>query len=189
MIFIVLPDIAGDDQLLERAIQNERDAQRIIFERYFAAITQFVRLRVNDREQARDIASDVFLDLFVALRGISPPRTNLRAWLFRVARNKIVDHYGHSKKLSADVLDEWVPASRENEPEAAVMQSWQLERTRRALNMLVEEQQEVLILRFSQGLSVKETADLMDRSVSAIKSLQFRAVENLRQLLGAGEAE
>jgi RNA polymerase sigma-70 factor, ECF subfamily len=189
MILIILPDIAADDHLLERAIQNDPDAQRLIFERYFSAITQFVRLRVNDREQARDIASDVFLDLFVALRGKNPPRLHLRAWLFRVARNKIVDHYGHMKKLSADALEEWVPASGENEPESALMQTWQLERTRRALSMLVDEQQEVLILRFSQGLSVKETADLMDRSVSAIKSLQFRAVENLRQWLSTGEGE
>jgi len=189
MILIVLPDITADDALLERAQKQDRDAQRLIYERYFPPVMQFVRLRVNDRQQAQDIAADVFLDFFVALSEKTPPRVHLRAWLFRVARNKIYDYYGKKRKFPTTTLEEWVPGSSENNPENQVMQSWQLDRARRALNMLVAEQQEVLILRFGQGLSIRETADLMDRSISAVKSLQFRAVDNLRQILDTAESE
>lgn len=189
MILIVLPDITADDELLKRAHKQDREAQRLIYERYFPPIMQFIRLRVNDQEQAQDIAADVFLDFFVALGGRNPPRVHLRAWLFRVARNKIYDYYGKKQKYPTTTLEEWVPGSSEHNPENKMMQTWQLERTRRALNMLVAEQQEVLILRFGQGLSIRETADLMDRSVGAVKSLQFRAIDNLRQILDAGESE
>jgi len=59
-----------------------------------------------------------------------------------------------------------------------------IERVRRALRMLADDQQEVLLLRFSQMLNLQETADIMGRNVGAIKSLQFRAVNTLRQILG-----
>lgn len=183
MIVIVLPDVTADDQLLERAKQNSQDAQRVIYERYFPPIYQFIRLRINEREKARDIAADVFLDFFVALKSSHPPQTHLRAWLFRVARNKVYDHYGKQKQFPATTLDEWEPGSAEENPEAALIHSLRIERVRRVLNMLAAEQQEVLLLRFGQGLNLRETADLMDKSVSAIKSLQFRAIDTLRQLL------
>lgn len=189
MIVLVLPEIAGDEELLARAQADDREAQRLIYERYFPPIHQFIRLRIQDREQANDISADVFLDFFVVLRSGKVPETNLRAWLFRVARNKIYDHYGEQKKFPVSTLEEWIPNTLEPGPEAEFMQSWQLDRTRRALRMLVAEQQEVLLLRFGQGLSLKETADLMNRSVSAVKSLQFRAVDTLRQVLDAGEVE
>ena len=189
MILIVLPDITDDQQLLRQAQRHQRDALRLIYERYFPPIYQFIRLRINNREQARDIAADVFLDLMMALRGDNPPRSNLRAWLFRVARNKVYDHYGKEKQLPLTTLEDWIPNQHEESPESRLLDSLRVERIRKILNMLGSEQQEVIILRFGQGLNLKETADIMGRSVSAIKSLQFRAVENLRELIGAGEME
>lgn len=183
MITIVLPDIPAEDRLLAHARQGERNALRQIYESYFPPIYQFIRLRVNDREQARDITQDVFSAFFASLRGRTPPQKSLRAWLFRVARNKIYDHYGEKKQFPTTTLDEWIPASSDDNPETQFMRSIRTESARSALQKLVAEQQEVLLLRFGQDLSLEETADLMNKSVSAIKSLQFRAVERLRQLL------
>lgn len=189
MIFIVLPDVAADDNLLSRARNKDRDAQRAIYERYFPPVFQFIRLRIDNREQAQDIAADVFLDFFEALGGSKPPSSHLRGWLFRVARNKIVDHYGREKRMNITELGDWIPGAVDSNPEQVAFQTLQGEQVKRALNMLVDEQQEVLILRFIQGLSIQETADLMDRSVSAIKSLQFRAVDTLRRVLSVGDPE
>jgi RNA polymerase sigma-70 factor (ECF subfamily) len=180
---IVLPDISVEQQLLSEARQQHQEALRRIYEIYFPPIYQFIRLRINDREQVRDIASEVFLDLFVALRGARPPQTNLRAWLFRVARNKIYDHYGRYKHFPVTTLEEWLPASSESSPEVEFIRSINVEQARRALHMLNAEQQEVIILRFGESLSLQETADVLGSSVSAVKSLQFRAVSKLRQLL------
>jgi RNA polymerase sigma-70 factor (ECF subfamily) len=189
MIVLVLPDVGVDEALLSQARANDQDALRVIYQRYFSSVYQFIRLRINDAEQARDLTADVFLDFFVALRGRNAPRTSLRAWLFRVARNKIYDQYGKNKQFPTVTLDEWVPASPDLNPEMAVVRTLEAQHTRRALRMLAAEQQEVLILRFGQGLSLQETADLMDKSVSAVKSLQFRAVDTLRQILDAGDRE
>lgn len=189
MILLVLPDVADDQTLLKQLHSSNDEVLRIIYERYAEPIYQFVRLRINNREQVQDIVADVFLDFLVAVKSNNPPHTNLRGWLFRVARNKVIDHYGKEKKLPQTSLEEWMPDHKGASPESQLMESIRINRIRRALGGLVVEQQEVIILRFGQGLNLQETADVMSKSVSAIKSLQFRAVQNLRDLINVDEKE
>ena len=181
MILIVLPDIPAEDRLLELARQGNQDAVMQIYDSYFPPVYNFVRLRVEDRALAEDLASEVFLRMVAAFQGRSAPRHSLRGWLFRVARNLIHDHYG--SRLSVTALEEWMPGSPDDDPESQTLRALDAQRARRALRMLAEDQQEVLILRFGQGLSLQETAEIMGRQVGAIKSLQFRAVTTLRQIL------
>lgn len=183
MILIVLPDIPAEDRLLAQARQGDQDAIMQIYDGYFTPIYNFIRLRVDDRYVAEDLASEVFVKLVSALRSHTAPRHSLRGWLFRVARNAIHDHYGRAKHLSSEALDEWLPDG-DDEPEVAFLRALTVERTRHALRQLSPEQQEVLILRFGQVLSLQETADIMGKNVGAVKSLQFRAVNALRQIFG-----
>ncbi|MBL8165163.1 MAG: sigma-70 family RNA polymerase sigma factor [Anaerolineae bacterium] len=189
MIIIVLPDIPAEDRLLAQARKGSQDAMMEIYENYFPPIYNFIRLRVNDPAQAEDIASDVFVKLVSALRGRNAPQHSLRGWLFRVARNEIHDHYGKDKQVTVEALEEWIPASGDDEPEVQFIRNMNMERARRALGMLAPDQQEVLILRFGQSLNLQETADIMGRNINAIKALQFRAVNTLRQILGEVRAE
>jgi RNA polymerase sigma-70 factor (ECF subfamily) len=175
-----------EDELLSRARAGDQQAFRAIYDQYFAPVYNFIRLRVQDGDEAQDLAADVFLDFFLALRGRAP-RLSLRAWLFRVARNKIYDHYGRQRQLPTAALEEWVPVTGEYGPEAQFMARAEVQQVRAALRQLPADHQEVLLLRFGQGLSLDQTADLMDKSISAVKSLQFRAVEALRKRLQAVE--
>ncbi len=189
MILIVLPDIPYEADLLAKAQFGDQTALRSIYDQYFPPVYQFIRLRIADREDARDIAADVFMDFFSALQRRKAPTTSLRAWLFKVARNKLYDHYGKRRQFPTETLEEWVPADSENGPEARFMAGARAERVRRALHALPVDQQEVLLLRFGQGLNLEETADLMNKSLSAVKSLQFRAVSTLRERLDQGVEE
>jgi RNA polymerase sigma-70 factor (ECF subfamily) len=152
-----------------------------IYDTYFPPIYNFIRLRVNDRPLAEDLASEVFVKLVTAIQGNNAPRQSLRGWLFRVARNAIYDHYGQQKQFPTTTLEEWLPT--DSDMEGQVIQAMDAQRARQAIRMLADDQQEVLVLRFGQGLSLQETADIMGRNVGAIKSLQFRAVDTLRQIL------
>lgn len=185
MIVLVLPDIAQDDDNLSRARRGDREAISTIYRDYFDVIYQFIRLRVGDASIAEDLTSDVFVKFIRALKNDKAPHTSLRGWIFRVARNVIYDHYGREPDLPADTLDLWLVADASSEPEAQVLRSLEVERARRAIRMLSPAQQEVLMLRFDQQLNLQETADLMDKDVNAIKALQFRAVNTLRQILQA----
>jgi RNA polymerase sigma-70 factor (ECF subfamily) len=186
MIVIVLPDIAEEDRLMSRARKGDQAALRQIYQDYFSPVYNFIRLRVDDTQQADDLTSDVFVKLMTAFRDGKAPKQSLRGWLFRVARNVLYDHHGVGKAYTEEALEEWVPASREDtDPEIRLLQMADAARVRQALQRLSSDQQEVLVLRFAQSLSVEETADLMGKNVNTVKSLQFRAVNSLRQMLGS----
>lgn len=185
MIILVLPDLPTEDRLLALARRGDREAIAEIYGRYFEAIYQFIRMRVEDEALAEDLAGEVFLKLIAALRGSNAPWHSLRGWLFRVARNVLYDHYGREKQLTTTALDEWIPAQADSDPEASFAASADSQQVRQALRALPADQQEVLILRFGQMLSLEDTAAVMGRSISAIKSLQFRAASNLRVALTA----
>ncbi len=189
MILIILPDYAVEDELLAKARLGDKAAIRRIFNDYFDPIFQFIRMRVDDKQTAEDLASDVFVKMLKAFQSGSAPRQSLRGWLFQVARNEIADYFGKHKRLTMTVLDEWIPASDEDEPELQFARSLNIQQARQALKKLTEEQQEVLILRFGQMLNLQETADIMGKQVNAVKVLQFRAVNALRRALGTMRLE
>ncbi|MCL4246716.1 MAG: sigma-70 family RNA polymerase sigma factor [Anaerolineae bacterium] len=182
MILITLPDLAFEDTLLAGARNGSHEALRQIFDLYYDSVYQYIRLRVEDAPQAEDMASDVFVKLLDSLRKGKAPRQSLRGWLFKVARNGIYDHYGKRKRLTLTDLEDWIPAEGD-EPEVQFMQTLNAESLRAALRLLTDEQQEVLILRFGQMLSLQETAAIMGKHVNAIKALQFRATNALRRAL------
>lgn len=183
MILIVLPDPSTEMPLLTRLQRGDQDAVIEIYEQFFAPLYQYVRLKVGNRAAAQDIVSEVFVRLIESAAKPSAPRENLRAWLFTVARNEVYRLYGRPRPLSLSDLEEWMPAPPESNPEVRLGDMVHLERVRHALRMLAADQQEVLILRFGQRLSLQETADLLGKSVSAVKSLQFRALDTLRSIL------
>jgi RNA polymerase sigma-70 factor (ECF subfamily) len=165
------------------ARRGEKQAVAEIYERYFPPIYNFIRLRVDDRSAAEDLASEVFVKFIAAVQTRTAPRHSLRGWLFRVARNLLHDHYGSAERISTASLEEWIPTSYDNDPELEFIRTVSIQQAQSALRMLVAEQQEVLILRFGQMLNLQETADIMGKSTGAIKQLQFRAVNTLRQIL------
>lgn len=187
MIVLILPDITEDHESLSQARQGKKEAIARIYEQYKEPIYQFLRLRVGDRYTAEDLTAQVFLKFLRALRGDHPPEHSLRGWIFRVARNVLYDHYGEEAALPLDTLDQWLVSAPDPDLEIQLMQTLDMERVRRAVQMLLPSHQEVLLLRFDQQLSLKETADVMGKDPNAIKALQFRAVNTLRQILQAAQ--
>jgi RNA polymerase sigma-70 factor (ECF subfamily) len=189
MLLIVLPDLSEEDQLLAAARQGSPAALTQIYDAYFKPVYGFIRLRVDDAALAEDLASEVFVRLVEAVRRHSGPRSSLRGWLFEVARNLVNDHYRGGKGFTEQALDEWLPDTQSAEMEALAIRASSVEQTRRALRSLAPDQQEVLILRFTQNLSLQETAELMGKQVNAIKQLQFRATQALRRALALSLVE
>jgi RNA polymerase sigma-70 factor (ECF subfamily) len=108
--------------------------------------------------------------------------------LFRVARHTLYDHYHAQPNFTETVLDEWIAVPVDDQPEAQFIRSMHIETARRAIHQLTVDQQEVLILRFGQMLSLQETADIMGKKANAVKQLQLRALDALRRVLHQMEA-
>jgi RNA polymerase sigma-70 factor (ECF subfamily) len=187
ILLAALPDPPDEDRLLARARRGDRKAIASIYETFFDPVYQFIRWRVDDAHLAEDLTSDVFITFLSALQSPNAPRHSLRGWLFRVARNVLYDHY--QVPVTTTDLDEELPAPSEEDVETRLMRTLDAERVQRALRMLATDQQEVLVLRFGQMMSLQDTADSMGRSMGAVKSLQFRAIDALRRVLSEPEAE
>ncbi|GAB4427572.1 MAG: sigma-70 family RNA polymerase sigma factor [Anaerolineae bacterium] len=187
LLLLALPDLPDEDRLLAQARRGDRKAIARIYDSFFEPVYRFIRWRVDDPAVAEDLTSEVFLKFLAALRGEHAPRDSLRGWLFRVARNVLHDHYRGT--LPINELDDSLPLITDGDMESDLQARLDAERVRRALAMLAPDQQEVLILRFGQMMSLQDTAESMGKSISAIKSLQFRAVDTLRRLLAESEPE
>ena len=181
LLLLAFPDLPDEDRLLAQARRGDRQAIGEIYERYFDALYQVIRWRVDEPALAEDLTSEVFIKFLSALRGPNAPADSLRGWLFRVARNSLYDFYRRPGQTAS--LDEALPMAADVDTEAEFIRAMDVERVRKALRMLAVDQQEVLILRFGQMLNLEATAESMGKSVSAIKSLQFRAINSLRRML------
>ncbi len=171
-----------DLSLLERIKLHDQQALAEVYDRYFDQLYYYINYRLGDSEAAADLAGEVFLALVQALKNGKPPKTSLTGWLYAVARNLAADHI--KKQVRTVPLVEDLVADEPPLTDRAYLA--QLVPTlKMALRKLTEDQQHVIALRFGQGLSLAETAQIMDKSVGAIKALQHRALASLARFIPA----
>jgi len=173
-------------ELLTRAQRLDSKALAEIHDLYYPQVYRYVRYRLNDDQISEDITSEVFLRLLDALNKKSGPSQNLRGWLYGTASNLINDHlrsrYAHAIE-PVDSEDYDLPGKQH--PEESFEDEWVQQQVVDALQELTPEQQHVLALRFSDERSIDETANIMGKSATAVKALQFRAITSLRRLIEA----
>lgn len=173
--------------LVQRVQDGDAEAFGLIYDGYVDMVFRYVYFRVHDRHLAEDFASETFTRALRGIDSVTYQGRDVGAWLITIARNIIRDHVKSSRyKLeitSADMRD----ADRATDsPEDAVLAGLTHVELLRCVKQLSPEQQECIVLRFLQGLSVSETASVMERNDGAIKALQHRAVRRLGKLLPEG---
>jgi RNA polymerase sigma-70 factor (ECF subfamily) len=144
-----------------------------------------VWLRVRNEQLAEDLTGEIFAKMVVHLPNYQLKGVPFRAWLYRIAHNLVVDYY---RKESRQTLVPLYQAEgirmKNNNPASVVEHQLTLEKVKRALDELAPSQREVVILRFLVGLSLREVALALGKTVAAVKSLQHRGLVALREALG-----
>ncbi|HET6627459.1 MAG TPA: sigma-70 family RNA polymerase sigma factor [Nocardioidaceae bacterium] len=173
--------------LVELARGGDPDAFGLLYDHYHTSVYRFLYYRVGSVPLAEDLMSETF---FRALRSMSSFRwqgKDFGAWLVTIARNLTADHYKSGRtRLEYSCEDMGAHDSTTESPESTVLASLTNEALLEALGELPDEQQECLVMRFLQGLSIAETAQVLGRSDGAVKQLQLRGVRNLAKLLPEG---
>jgi RNA polymerase sigma-70 factor, ECF subfamily len=178
-----------DDTLrLQNAQSLDRNTLGGIYDEYHPLLYSYIFRRVGDMEIARDLTADVFRRFLQATASGKGPNDQLRAWLYRVAHNIVVDHYRRGQNRQKQPLTESL-ASGEAEPDSIAEQRIQCDTVRSALEQLTAEQQEVIALKFLEGMTNDEVANITKRSVGAVKALQHRALAALRRQLDPQQGE
>jgi RNA polymerase sigma factor (sigma-70 family) len=174
------------------AEQDERLTETIGREQ--GRLRNFIRGRVADEADAEDILQDVFYELIEAYR-LTKPIEQVGAWLYRVARNRIIDRFRKKKPEPVSAagdpddeggdsqsLEELLPSPDEG-PEAAYARGILFEELDAALDELPEEQREVFVAHEIQGISFKEISAKTGVGISALLSRKHYAVLHLRRRL------
>jgi RNA polymerase sigma-70 factor (ECF subfamily) len=164
----------------------DRNRLAAIYDQLYEPIYVYVYRQVGDVETARDLAAEVFHRLVGAVQKGNSPDRHPKAWLYRTAHNLVIDHYRRQTHREHLPLNEEMVSSSED-PATVAEQRSSAARVRMALRKLTPEQQQVLVLKFLQGLSNQEVAAVLDKSVGAVKALQHRALAALKRILTPDE--
>ena len=174
---------------LQRANNLDRNTLATIYDDFNLPIYRYIYRQVGDVETTRDLTAEVFRRFLQSIQNGKGPTDHLSAWLYRVAHNIVVDHYRREQHRKHTPLDQELHASNDNtgrSAETLIM----AQTVRKALLQLTPDQQQVITLKFLEGLSNKEVAEIAGKPVGAIKSLQHRALAALqRQLVQSEDGE
>jgi RNA polymerase sigma factor (sigma-70 family) len=172
--------ITEQDQLIAEALERDRPRLR-----------SFIRKHVADTSEAEDILQDVFYELLEAYR-LMKPIEHVTGWLFRVAKNRIVDLFRHKKTSSLNnpvsaeegsgTLEDLLPSENAG-PEAAYARNLLLDALDEALDELPAAQREVFVAHELMGRSFKDISAETGLSVNTLLSRKRYAVLHLRQRL------
>lgn len=187
--------LAGIDQdedweLVRRAQAGDTQAFGRIYDRYFDTVYGYISYRTGSRTLAEDLTSEVWLRVLRRIGSVRWQRHDLSGWLVTIARNLIADHQKSGRQrlevTTAHMLDDDLALGPEGHQQDEVRTRLDTATLLDAVRRLPPEQQECITLRFLQGRSIADTAQIMGKNEGAIKALQYRAVRNLGRLLPEG---
>ena len=181
-----------DDETINRLVglAQEGDLQAFgsIFDAYHAAVYRFIASRVGRPSDAEDLTQLVFVKALEALPRYKARGVPFGGWLFRLARNAVIDHV-RTRRDHEELEAAGNRPSDDAGPETLAALRDDLDAVAAALDRLTDDQREVIALRFFAGLSAREAAAAMGRQEGTIRGLQFRAIAALRRSLGIEVAE
>jgi RNA polymerase sigma-70 factor (ECF subfamily) len=169
----------SDERLLIEAAQKDPSRFAELYELHFDRVYAYVARRVRDRAETQDLTAHVFQQALANLGKFKWRGAPFAAWLYRIAGNAIADHARRNMRETSDEEAAVEKTSAAVDLEAVERRA----RLFRAVDKLPDDQRRVIVLRFADEKSIREIADELGRSEGAIKQLQFRGLENLRNRL------
>jgi RNA polymerase sigma-70 factor (ECF subfamily) len=142
----------------------------------------YICRRVGDAAHAEDLTSELFLRVLRAVQSERAWRDSFVAWLYRIAHNLVVDAYRRRPPPTV-ALDDLPLASDADDPAELMHEAADRARLHSAIRRLTADQQQVLALRYGEGLTARETAQIMVKTTGAVEAMQHRALAALRRIM------
>lgn len=173
-----------DLELVKQAQMGNIAAVGELYDRYQPRIFRYIRFRVSTLQAAQDLTGELFLQMVNHLPDFRPMGVPFSAWLYRIAHNLVIKQSQREDQQVAVPLVYANNMSRNHDnPAYLVEEQLEKERLAHGLEKIDKNQREVIILRFIVGLSLKETAQMLEKTVAAVKTLQHRGILALQVAL------
>lgn len=176
--------------ILARSVAESRDVEA--FKRLFAHFAPrvkgyLVRMHLGE-EMAEDVTQEVMSQLWHKAHMFDPAKASLSTWLFRIARNRMIDMKRRDRSGQLDVHDPFFQPAAEEEPDGALTRQQEETKLRALLSGLPEEQRQLLLFSFFEGLSHGQIAEATGQPLGTVKSRIRLALVRLRKEMEGGEA-
>lgn len=170
--------------LIAKSAQGDQEAFGQLYDCFAQRIFRYVRIKIQNREEAQDVVQEVFTKAFVGIKHLDQKDLNFTAWLYKVASNTINDHfrkkYSHPDPVE---INESIDVQDGTSLLEEVSVNSDLEIVRTAFKQLPVIYRQVLELRFFQDLTLAEVAIALNKSNLAVRILQHRALKKVQALL------
>jgi RNA polymerase sigma-70 factor, ECF subfamily len=174
--------IDGENKLIKDAIRGEASAFGVLYRHYQPKIYRFIYLKVSRREEAEDLTHEVFVKAWHNMPSYESRGFPFGSWLYRIARNMVIDHYRTRKDTTPlEATEEAVLATQTLHADLETKLA--VENVRGVLTKLKSEHQEVIVLKYLEDMTNREIAGVLEKSEGAVKLLHNRALKALRALL------
>jgi RNA polymerase sigma-70 factor (ECF subfamily) len=171
--------------LLDAVGSMDKEALGEVFDEYAPILYKYMLRLGLGQQEADHSVGDVFARLLEKVAEGKGPRTNLRAYLFQTAYHLVVDRSRARKRVAPLEIAESAEGETKSIP-AQAEETMQIEALSAAMEHLSDDQRNVIVLRFQEGFSLKETAEIVGKNVNAVKALQNRGVNKLRDVMNSG---
>jgi RNA polymerase sigma-70 factor (ECF subfamily) len=174
----------SDADLVELAQAGKREAFGELYERYAEKIYSYVYFRTSNHHDAEDLTARVFFRGMAHIESYTERGVPFQAWLYRIAHNLVANWHRDQGRRRVIPLDEFIASSLKSDaPEKLTEDNEERDALLHAIRRLPEERQQLLTLKFVEGMSNIEIGEIMDRTEGAVKSLYHRTLIALRDEL------
>ena len=179
-----VPAQTDDEALIGLAALGDREAFGDLYERYAVKVFRHAYFLTGDPTLAEDFTAQTFLNALQAISRYQSRGVPFAAWLLRIAGNLVINYRKSQKNNGHAPLPDTVEATGSfYSPEQSCEVTLDGERVWQQVRKLNQEQRQVIVMRFVDDLSYPDIAQVLGKSVGAVRVIQFRALSNLRHLL------
>jgi RNA polymerase sigma-70 factor, ECF subfamily len=177
-----------ENRWLAQARQLDEEILIEIYDHFSPALYRYALRLLGEPVAAEDIVAETFYRFLRALEQGGGPKNHLQAYLYRVAYNLIVDRSRQRQPEMNWVDIDAMPGDAPG-PETIVTKNLEQARVRATLWKLTDDQRQVIVLKFIEGMSNAEVARILVKPVGAVKALQHRAINSMRRILQTADEE
>lgn len=172
-----------EQRLIQQAQKGSEEAFAQLYREHVQQIYRYIYYRTRDQHLAEDLTADVFTKVIEGLSRYVDKGKPFIAWLYRIAHARVVDHYRRQDRRPTATNVEEANLSITPDMDVELVKSHASEALMDGIASLTVDQQQVIVLRFIEGLPIEAVAEQMGKKANAIKALQFRAVRSLASYL------
>ena len=172
-----------EKEVVSRAIKGDGEAFAQLYEEYFDKIYRYLYLRLGEQAEVEDLAQEVFIKALEAIGSYRWRNLPFASWLFRIARNQMIDHLRKGGKVEKMPWDDNIAYVEGPNPAFVAEQRLEIEELRDNIEKLSPAQRAVISLRFGGELSLNEVAKALGKSPGTVKALQHSGVAALKKMM------